>query len=201
MTYADMTSDVAAVQAKRGLDRIALLGHSMGGKTAILYALEHPKSVERLVVVDVAPASYPPDLAAYARAMRAVDLGGVTRRGEADRQLAGAITNPGERAFLLQNLVIEEGSARWRLNLPVLERAMPDISGFPALADGAVFSGPALFVAGGRSNYVREEHIPTIERLFPNARIVHMPDVGHWIHAERPDAFVELVMPFLAGGG
>jgi esterase len=199
MTYADMTADVEAFQAKRGLGRAAVIGHSMGGKTAMLLALQHGAAVERLVVVDVAPVSYPPELAAYVRAMRAVDLAGVSRRAEVDAQLAGAITNPGERAFLLQNLVLENGQARWRLNLPVLDRFMLDISGFPEPAAGATFGGPTLFVAGERSSYVRPEYRPAIERLFPQARIVQVPEAGHWLHAERPDAFLALVTPFLAG--
>lgn len=200
MSYADMSGDVQAFQAARGLGRAAVIGHSMGGKTAMLLALHQAEAVERLVVVDVAPVAYPPVLAAYVRAMRAVDLTGVSRRAEVDAQLAGVVTNPGERAFLLQNLVLEGGSARWRLNLPVLERFMPEISGFPEFPAGLSFGGPALFIAGERSNYVRPEHRAAIERLFPNSRIVRVQQAGHWLHAERPDAFLALVMPFLAGG-
>ena len=190
-----------AFAAARRLGGAAVIGHSMGGKTAMLLALNHAEAVERLVVVDVAPVSYPPALAAYVRAMRAVDLAGVSRRGEVDAQLAGAITSPAERAFLLQNLVLGSGQARWRLNLPVLERFMPEISGFPEAAPGVSFPGPALFVAGEHSSYVRPEYRPAIERLFPQARIVQVPGAGHWLHAERPDAFLALVMPFLAGNG
>jgi pimeloyl-ACP methyl ester carboxylesterase len=201
MTYADMTQDVQAFQAARGLGPAAVIGHSMGGKTAMLLALNHAEAVERLVVVDVAPVTYPPALAAYVQAMRAVDLAGVSRRAEVDAQLAGAITSPAERAFLLQNLVLENGRAHWRLNLPVLERFMPELSGFPEPTAGVSFVGPALFVAGERSSYVRPEHRPAIERLFPQARIVQVPQAGHWLHAERPDAFLALVAPFLAGAG
>jgi esterase len=200
MTYADMMADVMAFQAARRLGRAAVMGHSMGGKAAMLLALRHAAAVERLVVVDVAPVAYEPALADYVRAMRAADLAGVTRRAQVDAQLAGTVTSPAERAFLLQNLVFEEGRARWRLNLPVIERFMPEISGFPDIGDVA-FGGPALFIAGERSGYVRPEHRPAIERLFPSARIVRVPEAGHWLHAERPDAFLALVAPFLAGGG
>jgi esterase len=197
MTYADMTEDVRAFQATRGLGPAAVIGHSMGGKAAMLLALNQADTVERLIIVDVAPVTYPPELAAYVRAMRAVDLAGVSRRAEVDAQLAGAIPNQAERAFLLQNLVLDGGQARWRLNLPVLDRFMPEISGFPESAAGAAFAGPALFVAGERSSYVRPEYQPAIERLFPKARIVQVPAAGHWLHAERPDAFLALVTPFL----
>jgi pimeloyl-ACP methyl ester carboxylesterase len=175
------------------------MGHSMGGKTAMLLALRHAAAVERLVVVDVAPVAYEPTLAAYVRAMRAADLSGVTRRAQVDAQLAGAVASPAERAFLLQNLVFEDGRARWRLNLPVIDRFMPEISGFPKQGAGVSFAGPALFIAGERSGYLRPEHRPAIERLFPQARIVQVAQAGHWLHAERPDAFLALVAPFLAG--
>lgn len=201
MSYAEMSADVGAFIAARGLGPVALLGHSMGGKTAMLYALHHAEAVERLVIVDVAPVAYPPTLTAYAHAMRAARLDGVTRRAEVDRQLADAIPSAAERAFLLQNLVFEEGRAHWRLNLPVIERSMPELSGFPALPPGLAFAKPALFIAGERSPYVRPEHRPAIEHLFPEAQIVHIPGAGHWVHAERLDAFLALAAPFLAAGG
>ncbi len=199
MSYADMVEDVRAFQDAHGLGRATIIGHSMGGKTAMLLALNHPTSVARLVVVDIAPVAHPPALAAYVRAMRAVDLAGVSRRAEVDRQLAGAIPDAAERAFLLQNLVFEDGQARWRLNLPVIERFLPEISGFPDLAAGLSFAGPTLFVAGERSGYVSPADEPAIKRLFPNAQIARVPGAGHWVHAERPDAFLGLVTSFLAG--
>jgi esterase len=157
MPYADMVEDVAQSRRARGLGRVSLLGHSMGGKTAMLDALAHPGEVERLVVVDVAPAAYPPVLAAYAKALRAVDLTGVTRRAGVDASLAGAIPDPGIRAFLLQNLVLDDRGARWRLNLPVIERFMPEISGFPEIAAGRAYGGPTLFIGGANSSYIGPE--------------------------------------------
>lgn len=200
MSYAEMSDDVGAFIAARGLGPVALLGHSMGGKTAMLYALHHAEAVDRLVIVDIAPVAYPPTLAGYAQAMRAARLDGVSRRAEIDRQLADAIPSPAERAFLLQNLVFDEGRAHWRLNLPVIERSMPELSGFPTLPPGLAFAKPALFIAGERSPYLRPEHRPAIERLFPEAQIVHIPGAGHWVHAERQDAFLALATPFLAAG-
>jgi len=199
MSYGEMVEDLGASLRARGIDHAALLGHSMGGKVAMLAALLHPAEVGRLVVVDIAPAPNPPTLLAYVRAMRAVDLDDITRRSEVDARLSGAIPDGAERAFLLQNLIIDDGKARWRLNLEAIEREFPEILNFPDLPAGTAYQGPTLFVAGARSDYIRTEHEPTIRRLFPQARITRIEGAGHWVHAEQPQAFLETVAPFLSG--
>jgi esterase len=199
MDYAELAEDVRAAMQVRGHRRYALIGHSMGGKAAMAAALAAPGEVERLVVVDIAPVVYPAGPLAYARAMRALDLGAVARRGDADKTLAGAIPDPAERAFLLQNLVFGDGPPRWQLNLAAIEAALPALAGFPTVPAGTVYSGPALFIAGEKSDYIRPEHDADIGRLFPNARVVRIGGAGHWVQAERPDAFLAAVEPFLAG--
>lgn len=199
MSYAAMVDDVAAFCRSRDLGAVSVVGHSMGGKTAMLLALQRPELVTRLVVVDVAPVSYPPSLRGYIQAMRAADLGGVTRRADVDAQLVHTVADPAERAFLLQNLVLDPGHVHWRLNLPVLERTIEEISSFPDLAPQARFEGPALFVVGARSRYLRPDDEPTVRRLFPQASISVIEDAGHWLHAERPGAFLDAVTPFLSG--
>lgn len=203
MDYAEMAEDVRAILHASGHRRFALLGHSMGGKAAMVLALAHGAEIERLVVVDIAPAAYTAHHLDYVRAMRALDLGGITRRAEADARLAPAVSDAAERGFLLQNLIFPSaaagGEARWRLNLAAIERALPGLVDFPALPPGAAYPGPALFVAGGRSDYLRSGHEPEIRRLFPNARIARIAGAGHWLHAEQPQAFLDIVQPFLAG--
>jgi esterase len=199
MSYGEMVEDLRASFRARGIDHAAVLGHSMGGKVAMLIALLHPGEIDRLVIVDIAPAANPPNLLAYIRAMRAVDLRGVKRRAEVDVMFAGAVPDPAERAFLLQNLVIDENAARWRLNLEAIERGFPQIIGFPDLPAGTAYRGPALFVAGARSNYIQPEHEPEIRRLFPQAEIIRIDGAGHWVHAEQPQAFLQTVAPFLSG--
>jgi esterase len=197
MGYPEMAADIRAALQERGHRHYALLGHSMGGKLAMVAALRHPDEVERLVVVDIAPVTYPPRHLGYVQAMQNLDLSAVTRRGEANARLAAAVPEPAERGFLLQNLLFENGRARWRLDLAAIERAMPALVGFPPIEPGAVYSGPALFVAGDRSDYVRPELEPAIRRLFPAAEIRRIENAGHWLHAEQPDAFAAIVEPFL----
>jgi esterase len=201
MSYREMVEDLRASLHANGVANTALLGHSMGGKVAMLAALLYPREVDRLVVVDIAPVSSPPTLLAYVRAMRAAHLRSITRRGEVDADLAEAVPDPAERAFLLQNLIIDEGAARWRLNLDAIEREFPQIVGFPPLPAGTAYSGPTLFVAGARSDHIRPEHEQGIRQLFPRARIARIEQAGHWVHAEQPQAFLEAVEAFLSAGG
>jgi len=198
MDYPAMAEDVRATMQALGDRRFALLGHSMGGKAAMVLALSDPGTVERLVVADVAPVAYRPHHHGLVRALRQLDLAGVTRRGEADRRLAGAVPDAAERGFLLQNLVFDPNGPRWRVNLAAIEHEMPKLVGFPALAPGATYPGPALFVAGGRSDYLLPDYEPAIRRLFPAARIARIAAAGHWLHAEQPQAFLALIEPFLA---
>lgn len=197
MSYGEMADDLRVSLRSRGIEHAAVAGHSMGGKVAMLAALFHPGEVDCLVVVDIAPVRNPPALLGYVQALRAVDLRGVMRRGEIDARLAGAIPDAAERAFLLQNLVIDDGKACWRLNLAEIEREFPSILDFPDLPAGSAYQGPTLFIAGARSNYIRPEDEPVIRRLFPQARIIRIKGAGHWVHAEQPRAFLQVLQPFL----
>lgn len=197
MDYAEMAEDVRQTLHALGHRRFALLGHSMGGKVAMMAALLYGGEVERLVVADIAPVAYQPRHLAHVRAMRALDLAGIRRRGDADARLAPELPDPAERAFLLQNLIFDGGAVRWRLNLAAIEREMPFLVGFPPVSAGVAYRGPALFIGGGRSDYLRPEHEPAIRLLFPNARLARIAEAGHWLHAERPQEFLQLVEPFL----
>lgn len=194
-TYPAMAADLAEVIAAIG-GRADVLGHSMGGKAAMTLALSAPELVDRLIVADIAPAAYAHDQLGYVRAMQALDLAGVARRADADALLATSVPEPGVRAFLLQSLALAPEGARWKLNLDALGDQMPEIMGFPDL--GRRFDGPTLFLTGAASRYVRPEHWPAIRALFPNARAEEIPGVGHWLHAEAPEAFVAAAEAFLA---
>lgn len=186
-SYADMAADLAAVTPQGG----HVLGHSMGGKAAMTFALTHPQHVSRLVVADIAPVAYTHSQQRMIDAMRAVDLSRVTKRSEALEQLDMIPTAVAQ--FLTQSLDIK--NKRWVLNLDVLEREMPKIVGYPDI-DGQ-FDGPALFLSGENSDYVLPEHRDRIKTLFPNAKFVKLNDAGHWLHAEQPRAFEAVVRSFL----
>jgi pimeloyl-ACP methyl ester carboxylesterase len=192
--YEEMAGDLAeTIDALGG--RADLLGHSMGGKAAMVLALTAPERVAKLVVADVAPAAYGHSQIGYVRAMQSVDLAAVTRRSDADALLAPTVPEPALRAFFLQSLAIGEGGAAWKLNLDALAEQMPRIMGFPQI-DGS-FPGPALFVTGARSDYLRPEHLPRIRGLFPAAEFREIAGAAHWLHAEAPAEFVSVVAEFL----
>jgi esterase len=197
MTYDEMAEDVRAFMIRHGLPAAAVIGHSMGGKVAMRLALAHGEAVARLIVVDVAPVAYQRSFAAYIDVLRRLDLGRLTRRSDAVAWLSDHVADQGVQGFLLQNLVSVEGGFAWRVNLPALADNMPELMGYPESPSPEQYRGPTLFLTGGRSNYVREEHRPAILRLFPNAQITTIPDAGHWVHAEAPGKFLQVVGDFL----
>jgi pimeloyl-ACP methyl ester carboxylesterase len=199
MTYPSMAADVVAlIEGAEGGGPCALVGHSMGGKVAMIVALSRPDLVERLVVVDVAPVAYESVFRAYAEAMLAARLDGVTRRNEVDAQLVDVVPKPGTRAFLLQNLVLTP-TPHWRANLRVLAESMDDIAGFPAVPAGVTYERPTTFISGEQSDYVTPVVLPVIGRLFPRSRRVVVPDAGHWVHSENFDGFVVRLREALEG--
>jgi esterase len=197
MDYGAMAEDLSAVIAEHG-GRAAVLGHSMGGKAAMVLALTEPDRVSRLVVVDIAPIAYPPSFRPFAEAMAALPLRPGLRRAEADSALRDAVPDAAMRAFLLQNLRLGDAAPSWRCNLPVISEAIETLSGFPALPEAARWPGEALFVAGERSPYIDRRGREAALARFPAAAFVVVPGAGHWVHADAPEAFLKAVTPFLA---
>ncbi|OIQ26926.1 MAG: alpha/beta hydrolase [Alphaproteobacteria bacterium MedPE-SWcel] len=194
-SYPDLAADLAEVIAAHGgaAGQMDVVGHSMGGKAAMMLALSHPQLVHRLVVADIAPVRYSHTQAHFITAMRSVDLDAVTRRSDAQAQLAEAGVDAQLQSFFTQSLDVEH--RRWRLNLDALEREMPHILGFPQVSGS--WPGTALFLTGGSSDYVQPEHRDRIKQLFPKARFAKIPGAGHWLHAENPRAFEATVRAFL----
>jgi esterase len=146
----------------------------------------------------VAPVTYDHRVfATYLRAMLDLDLGGITRRSEAEKRLEPADPDPRIRAFLASNLELEGGQARWLPNLEVLLRDLDAILTFPDELSARIFGSPTLFLSGARSDYILAEHEPLIRRLFPRVEILRLADAGHWVHADKPEAVIEALDRFL----
>jgi len=187
--YPALAEDLARVIGSQG--PMDVLGHSMGGKAAMVLALHRPDLLRRLVVADIAPVAYSHSQSHNIAAMRRVPVESVASRAEAAEALG--LDEPEVAAFLLQSL--EMGERRWRLNLDVLEREMDKITGWPEV--GGRFDGPTLFLSGGASDYVTSEARPVVKALFPEARFATIPGAGHWLHAEKPREFEETLRAFL----
>lgn len=197
MDYPAMAQDLAGVLRSRGIERAHLIGHSMGGKAVMWLASNEPELVASLVVADIAPVTYPARFGTLVRALMALPLDAIRDRADAQTRLAVSIPSAKVRGYLVTNLVPGEGGAwRWRINLPVIAAAMDDILGFPDAA-GRQFPGPALFLYGGRSDYMGAEGLSVIRSLFPLARLRVIPEAGHWIYWDRPDDFIVAVRGFL----
>lgn len=191
-------------------DPVALVGHSLGGKVAMVLALRHPRLVQRLCVVDVAPVPYAhaSEFTGYIDAMSGIDLDAIEQRADADAAIAAAVPNEVVRSFLLQNLRREtspDGASgwRWQVNLGGIRRDLAEIGGWPAedLAGIAPYDGPVLWIGGERSHYVTEEYVPAMDRLFPHNRRVTIKNAGHWVHSEQPEVFGEVLRRFLERRG
>jgi pimeloyl-ACP methyl ester carboxylesterase len=198
MSFDEMAGDVAGLIERDALGAVMLIGHSLGGKVAMRLALTRPELIARLFVVDVAPVAYAHTFGPFVEAMSQVDLAAVHRRGDADHQLHGAVPDAVLRNFLLQNLIKTDAGFAWRVNLAALAANMDELLGFPSPAEGVAYGGPTLFLAGGRSHYIRPEHRELIERLFPKAEHAVIAGAGHWPHVERPTEFLAHVRRFLA---
>ncbi|MGO4955835.1 alpha/beta fold hydrolase [Luteococcus sp. Sow4_B9] len=199
--YPQMAEALARVLEEIGRPA-CLVGHSMGGKVVMRTALDHPELVDRLMVVDISPAvglgsSFGP----LFEAMQALPLGSLESRRDADRLLSEGIPNDTVRGFLMQNLRHEQGDDgarhwRWQMNLDLLERELErGISDWPE--SSKVYDGRVLWVAGEKSNYVREDAAPTMRRLFPRYVQVTIKGAGHWVHSEQPEAFIATLRHFL----
>lgn len=188
-SYPDLADDLAQVISAHG-GRMDVLGHSMGGKAAMVLALQHADLVKRLIVADIAPVGYSHTQMGPLNAMRSVDLSAVAARRDAQAQMDLDIPTA---TFLLQSLDLQ--NKRWTLNLDTLANEMDKIVGFPDVT--GTFAGPVLFLRGATSAYVDPESEPLIRRLFPAATIDTVAEAGHWLHAEQPRATETAIRRFL----
>lgn len=193
--YNVMTQDICEFIDQQELTRVCLMGHSMGGKLSMNYALKYPEKVDTLIVVDIAPRKYQVYHDGIIQALKSLNLERYKKREEADEALSGMIMNFPVRQFLLKNLVRKkDGKFKWKLNLEAIDQSIDKL--VVEISGNKPFEGSTLFVAGQKSDYIRpvdEEHIL---ELFPNAVIKYLPDVNHWVHAQAPDLLYKTVVDF-----
>jgi esterase len=194
MRYPTLAADVLETLDALGVARAAVIGHSMGGKTAMTLAIMAPERVGRLLVADIAPVPYAHGNDSIAGALRAIPLHAGLTRAEADSALIDVVPDQAVRTFLIQNLQFG-AQPHWRIGLDEIAAAVPDLEGWETPA--ARYAGPTLVVSGARSNYVLPEHRPVIRVLFPAARFVTVKNAGHWLHVDNPAGFLSVVEAFL----
>ncbi|MGD1847642.1 MAG: alpha/beta fold hydrolase [Salibacteraceae bacterium] len=194
-SYQVMMEDLLELVDDLGLTEFHLLGHSMGGKTAMKFAQNYPDLINKLIIADIAPKAYPVHHQPILDALSAVDLENTARRSEAEKVLANYLDDRGVRQFLLKNLYWKDrGQLAWRFNLPVIKAVIADIG--EAVMD-RLYEGPTLFIRGAKSDYIQDADWPEIETIFPDSELVTLKNAGHWVHAEQPKEFLEAVLAFL----
>ena len=195
-TYEAMAADLAEFIADHALERAVLVGHSMGGKTVMQYAETYPGTYDKLVIVDIGPKAYPPHHDELIVGLNALPLADLKSRQQADELFSAHEPNLGVRQFLLKNFYrTDAGGYGFRFNLPVLTEQQANVGA--EIPKFRTITEPTLFMRGALSGYIKEEDWPAIQEMFPNAELVTIPKSGHWVHAEQPVRFVEVLGEFL----
>lgn len=196
MSYTVMVEDLLRYAEHHQLSEFILMGHSMGGKTAMQFAVDHPEKVQKLLVADIAPKAYPQHHQDILKGLSSLDFSTLKSRGAADTALAEYVNDVGTRQFLLKNLYWKEkGVLGLRMNLRVLTQQIDAVG--EALATNSIFKKDTLFLRGSKSGYIDEIDEIHIKKYFPKAKIVTISNAGHWLHAENPSEFYQNVMKFL----
>ncbi|MBU0914346.1 MAG: alpha/beta fold hydrolase [Gammaproteobacteria bacterium] len=195
MSYALMAEDIKDTLDHLGLEQVALLGHSMGGKISMEFALRYPERVSKLILADISPVQNRARHLEILSALEGIDLTNLQSRQQADQELALSIAETGVRQFLLKSLYKEDDQFRWRFNIKAL------IANYPRLLEAppskGPYTGPTLFIKGAESDYLLPEHQSVIQQLFPQSKAKVIMGTGHWLHAEKPVAFAKIVTDFL----
>lgn len=198
-----LSQDFLEWRQQNNLQEISLLGHSLGGQVAMAYALRYfPSRLRHLIVVDVAPKAYDPQRFAFIEALLKLDLSQLTSRSDADQRLLAALPDRETRQFLLSKLIrSESGQWAWQMNLKALAENLNSLSQSPlslfAETPDPFTECPVLFIRGGKSEYIQSSDERLILKLFPEAEIITLPEAGHWVHYQQPEAFVHIVRDFL----
>ena len=194
-TYEHLADDLERLILHLGIDQFTLIGHSMGGKTAMYYSQKYPTRLEKMVIVDIGIKQYPMHHNEIIKGIKSLDLATISSRSAAEQAMIPFVDSYGVRQFLLKNLYwVEKGKLAWRMNVDVLEREMEEI--LAPIPNIEVWT-PTLFLRGAMSNYILDEDWDAIEEIFPDATLETIENAGHWVHSEQPDEFIEKVLGFI----
>lgn len=194
-SYPLMAADIADCLEELGLEKVDLLGHSIGGKVAMQFANDFTDRLNKLIVVDIAPRQYDDAHSHIFKSLLALNLQQYPQRSDVDKALSAFIPEQSVRRFLLMNLITENGALQWRINLEHL------FCNYPALLQAVTLTAPvlqpALFISGAQSNYINSADRQQIRQIFKKVRILSIADAAHWVHADQPDVFCQTVESFL----
>lgn len=194
--YTVLAEDVKQYAEEHQISKLSIIGHSMGGKTAMQLACKHPDLIEKLLVADIAPKYYQPHHQQILEGLTRLDEAEISSRKDADHILSDFINEQGIRMFLLKNLYRKEKNKYGlRVNLKALKANIEEVG--KALDENLQFKGKTLFLKGGASNYIKSDDVALIEKHFPQAKVEAIQDAGHWLHAEQKNAFFEASLAFL----
>ena len=193
-----LVEDLHELIEDQGLKKVNLIGHSLGGKTAMFFTLEYPDLLDKLVVVDIALRKYSPNLEhqMLIDAMMEVDFSSARSRSDVDRQFEQNVHSIKLRQFLLKNIYWKDKETLgWRVNLPVLKESLPRM--LEGITTDKKFLNPVLLVRGGLSDYVTDADLPAMVKQFPHTSVQTLANTSHWVHADAPEEFYNLVHEFL----
>lgn len=198
-SYQHMADDLQEFITDYKIENPIILGHSMGGKTAMLFACLHPNLVKKLIIVDIAPKTYPVHHDSIIESLKKLPLNKIKKRSEAEEMLSKYILEKDVRQFLLKNLTRDDnGNYQWKMNLPIIAQNI-EIIGY-GLPDNAIFNKDTLFIRGLKSKYIVDDDMIILKRHFPNSTLASVEDAGHWVHAEAPQILYDLVLKFSKSG-
>ncbi|KAK2726185.1 sn-1-specific diacylglycerol lipase ABHD11-like [Artemia franciscana] len=202
ISYNEMAEDIMDLMDSLMINQATLVGHSMGGRTMMTLALTEPEVVNQLVVVDISPIDTSPVMGDLSRIIEGLQhirlpekLSRLAAKKEVDKQLMEIVTSDMLRQFLMTNLVEDNGTFKWRVNLRTIAKDFLNIVNFPKFESR--FEGETLFIGGSRSDYIRRDHHESIRRLFPRCEFTYVDGAGHWVHSEKPKEFLDELLQFL----